>query len=48
MKLIEDIVTAPTRVISDAASLALHPLGSLVFLATAFILVGIALKMVAR
>lgn len=48
MKLIEDIVSVPARVISDAVDFALHPMGSLVFLATALILVGIALKMVAR
>lgn len=48
MKLLEDIVSAPIRVISDAVDFALHPMGSLVFLASAFIIVGIALKMVAR
>ena len=48
MKLLEDIVSAPIRVVNDATSLALHPMGSLVFLATALIIVGIALKMAAR
>lgn len=48
MKLLEDIVSAPIRVISDVASLALHPMGSLVFLATALIIVGIALNLAAR
>lgn len=44
---VEDIVSAPIRVVSDATSLALHPMGSLVLLAAALILVGVALKMVA-